>query len=186
MTIKIKLNTGSDPSVKEEPLPTQASISLQISKTLANNLLINDHQYLDILIDPTEKTISAIPKPFVETDVYDYQRELMYFLFKGGIVESPQPQGAAQFGVIESVYTSNDDVDSLQVVLFELSKFIQKSTTQDLAAQKYDKNIEDRFVDPTDADSTEYGEIKPYQDTPGANSAISSPMYTYTGYGYLY
>jgi hypothetical protein len=42
MTIKIKIGQQK----KEETKETQARVSLNISKTLANNLLITDHQQL--------------------------------------------------------------------------------------------------------------------------------------------
>ena len=48
----------------------------------------------------------------------------------------------------------------------------------------YDKNIEDRFTDPTDEDSTAYGEIKPEQDEPYHQSY--DPTYTFAGQGYFY
>ena len=45
MPITIKIGDA----VKEEPKPIQASIALQVKKTLDGNLLINDHKYLDII-----------------------------------------------------------------------------------------------------------------------------------------
>jgi hypothetical protein len=87
--------------------------------------------------------------------------------------------------VVEAEYPSSEEVDALQVVLYEVEKFIRKSTALDAEWREYDKNIEDRFTDPTDKDSTAYGEIPPYEDTPGANQS-ADPTYTYAGYGYLY
>ena len=69
MPITIKIGDA----VKEEPKPIQASIALQVKKTLDGNLLINDHKYLDIIINPKDNKIITMPKPNVEKDVYDYQ-----------------------------------------------------------------------------------------------------------------
>ncbi len=79
MTIKIKIGTPKEEEKKE----TQARVSLNISKTLANNLLITDHQQLDIVIEPKTRKIIALPKPYVEEDVYSYQKDLMDTLFRG-------------------------------------------------------------------------------------------------------
>ena len=49
MTIKINLQNTEK--------PTQESISLQVSKTLDGNLLINDHKYIDIVVNPQEGKI---------------------------------------------------------------------------------------------------------------------------------
>ena len=181
MTIKIKIGTPKEEEKKE----TQARVSLNISKTLANNLLITDHQQLDIVIEPKTRKIIALPKPYVEEDVYSYQKDLMDTLFRGGVLIEPRPEGGLRYGVVEAEYPSSEEVDALQVVLYEVEKFIRKSTALDAGWREYDKNIEDRFTDPTDKDSTAYGEIPPYEDTPGANQS-ADPTYTYAGYGYLY
>lgn len=181
MTIKIKIGNPQ----KEEPKEPQASISLNISKTLDNNLLIVDHDQLDIVINPSTRHIIVLPKPHVEEDVYSYQKDLMDTLFRGGVLMEPRPEGGRRYGVVEAEYPSSDEVDSLQVVLYEVEKFIKKSAAIDSEWRSYDKNIEDRFTDPTAEDSTKYGEIPPYQDTPGANQTVD-PTYTYAGYGYLW
>ena len=75
MPIKIKIG-ASEPEKK----PIQASITLQITKTLSGNLLINDHKYIDIIVAPQEGKVVTMPKPHVERDVYDYQKDFMYSL----------------------------------------------------------------------------------------------------------
>ena len=64
MPITIKIGDAA----KEEKKPIQASISLQIKKTLDGNLLIMDHEYLDIVINPSEGKIITMPKPNIEKD----------------------------------------------------------------------------------------------------------------------
>ena len=180
MPLKIKIGSAA-----EEKKPIQASISLQITKTLDGNLLINDHKYLDIIIDLSDTQVVTMPKPHVEKDVYDYQKDLMYSLFKGGITTAVEPRGGPVFGMVECTFPKEGDVDNVQAVLYLISEYIKKTAGDEYKAEEYDKNIEDRFVDPTDADSTAYGEIKPYQDTPeGANDPL--PTYAYAGYGYYY
>ena len=181
MAIKIKLG----PSAKDDKKPIQASISLQITKTLAGNLLINDHQYLDIVIDTKKHKVAALPKPYVEKDVYDYQRDLMYSLFKGGVTNASDIKGGPVFGMVEATFPAKGEVDTVQAVLYQISEYIKRTAHDEEKAEIYDKHIEDRFVDPTDKDSTRYGEIPPYQDTPQGSQDQLAP-YTYAGYGYYY
>ena len=54
-----------------------------------------------------------------------------------------------------------------------------------MLADEYEQNIEDRFTDPNEEDSTEYGEIPPYEDTP-EGQASANTNYNFYGYGYLY
>jgi len=177
MTIKINLQNTEK--------PTQESISLQVSKTLDGNLLINDHKYIDIVVNPLEGKIATLSKPEVDRDVFDYQRDLMYHLFKGGVTEAANPQGNAIFGVVESSYPVDSDINSLETVLYLIQDYIHRTADAEIVADEYDKNIEDRFTEPTDKESTEYGEIEPYEDTPEAYQQ-GDATYAFAGYGYLY
>jgi len=181
MPITIKIGNAA-----EEKKPIQASISLQIKKTLDGNLIITDHEYLDIIISPAEGKITTLPKPAVERDVYDYQKELMNDLFQGGITQAAGPQGGPVFGMVETTYPIEGDVDTLQAVLYRIESFIQSTANDDKFAKEYDENIEDRFTDPNAQDSTKYGEIPPYQDTPEGRADSADPTYTFAGYGYYY
>jgi hypothetical protein len=182
MPITIKIGDAST----EEKKPIQASVSLQIKKTLDGNLLINDHQYLDIVINPKESKVITLPKPNVERDVYDYQKDLMYDLFKGGVINADAPRGGPIFGMVEATYPTEADVDPVQAVLYRISEYLKGVVDSEKTAEDYDENIEDRFTDPNAKDSTAYGEIPPYQDTPEGRADSADPTYTFAGYGYYY
>ena len=66
MPLKIKIN---------KPKPPQATIELQVRKTLAGNLLITDHEKMNIVVSPKTKTVSTIPKMYTgdNTNIYSYQ-----------------------------------------------------------------------------------------------------------------
>ena len=87
MPITIKIGDSAP-----EKKPIQASVSLQVKKTLDGNLIITDHQYLDIVINPQEGKILTMPKPQIEKDVYDYQKEFMNDLFQGGVTAAAAPR----------------------------------------------------------------------------------------------
>jgi len=182
MPIKIKLGQEAG---QEEAKPTQATISLKIKKTLDDNLLIDDHDYMDIVVVPKKRKIVTIPKPYAERDVYEYQKDFMYSLFKGGVLEVFSPEGGPRFGVLEATYPSEAEVDPLQAVLFQIHEFIRRSSSKNIVGDEYDENIEDNFTDPPDDKTTKYGEIPPYQDTPAGQEG-GSAAYSFAGYGYLY
>jgi hypothetical protein len=182
MPITIKIGDTAAPEKK----PIQASISLQIKKTLDGNLLIMDHEYLDILIVPAEGRIVTMPKPKMDKDVYDYQKELMDDLFLGGVSDAAAPRGGAVFGMVETQYPTEGEVDTLQAVLYRIDNFLKRTVGSEAFAHEYDENIEDRFTDPNAEDSTKYGEIPPYQDTPEGSGLQGDPTYTFAGYGYYY
>ena len=178
MPIKITIN--------KKPLPPQATVQLRVRKTLGGNLLISDHSKMDIVIVPQENKIMSIPKPDSGQNVYEYQKELMDSLFQGGVVIVDSVQGGPIYGVLEGTMGKTSNVDSVQVALLEIEKFILKSRADDFPAEEYDKHIEDRFTDPTDEDSTELGEIPPEEDEPYRKSVPNYTGYSFAGYGYLY
>jgi hypothetical protein len=183
MPIKITLNSATSETLDEKPI--QASVGLKISKTLDGNLLVNDHKYMDILVMPDENRVVTIPKPEADRDVYPYQKHLMYSLFKGGITDALMPTGGPVFGMVETTYPAQSGVNPLEAVLLQISEFLKRTSADEEVADEYDKNIEDNFTEPPPDETTEYGSIPPYQDTPGANQ-IGDPTYTFAGYGYIY
>ena len=183
MPIKIKIPSFSP---EEEKKPIQASVNLKISRTLGGNILINDHKYLDIVISPAENKVITMPKPYVEKDVFELQRDFMYDLFKGGVTNRMIPEGGIGFGIVETTYPAESEVDTLQSLLYRISEYLHKVNRADDVAEEYDKHIEDRFVDPDEADSTPYGNVPPYEDTPEGREDRADPTYTFAGYGYYF
>ena len=185
MPITIKINDAEAAIEKKEP---QASVSLKISKSLSGNLIISDHDYLDIIIDPTQHKIITLPNPQADKDVFSYQQDLFRHLFHKGLVENPAPEGGMSYGVVEASYTPSSDaeVDSVQSILYQLEKYLQMVDLQNSEAEEYDDNIEDRFTDPPPGEYTPYGSVPPYQDTPQGSQDSYNPAYAYAGYGYLY
>ena len=179
MTIKIKI--GDD--TKTESKPTQATISLKVSKTLDGNLLINDHKHVDIVVVPKDNKIITMPKPYAEIDTFQTQKEFFYSLFKGGVTEGFEVEGGVTFGTMEAKYPAEADVDPLQAVLLQIERYIKETSDDEAVFDNYDANIEDNFIDPDAQKSTEAGEVPPYEDTPEGSQ---TPTYSYYGYGYRY
>ena len=167
--------------------PPQATVELQVSKTMGGNLLITDHEKMDILIVPEQSKISTMPKLYVGDNVYEYQRDFLNALFQGGVIDPEGIQGGTRFGVLEAFMSAPvEDVDPIQIALLEIEKYIKKTLGEENKADEYDKNIEDRFTDPGEEESTEYGEIKPEEEEPYRQSQVQDVAYTFVGQGYLY
>lgn len=167
--------------------PPQATIELQIRKTLDGSLIISDHHKMDIVVQPSDSKIFALPKPYAGDNVYEYQKDLMEALFRSGVITYKSIKNTSSFGVLESTYiaeTAQKGVEPIEAVLYSIDKFLKETATDDMRAEAYDKHIEDRFTDPTEEESTNLGEVKPVEDDPSAQQ--NSAAYTYSGGGYLY
>ena len=143
---------------------------------------------MDIVIIPAESKITTVPKPHVGDNVYDYQKDLMDHLFKGGVVSYESIQGGDRFGMLEGMYNPEapEGIDPVQVALLQIERYIHETAHDDQAAEEYHKDIEDRFTDPTPEDSTALGAIKPEQDEPYGRMAAEIGAYSFAGYGYFY
>jgi len=182
MPLRIKLGSYDSSAAKPDP---QATVTLQAQKTLDGNILINDHEKMDIIIVPSQKKVVTLPKPYSGDNVYEYQKDLLHDLFKEGTIKYDSIQGGPIFGALEGTYSENDKVDPVQAILLGVEKYIARTAFSEVRAEDYDQAIEDRFTDPTDEDSTEWGSIKPQQDEPNQYD-VQTSGYTYAGSGYMY
>ena len=111
----------------------------------------------------------------------------MNSLEEGGVISHSMIQGGLKFGVLEAmIEPSPDGIDGVQVALLEIEKFIKKSLGEEIKADQYDKNIEDRFTDPDESETTDLGEITPEEETPYGRARTYDIPYSFVGYGYLY
>ena len=81
--IKITVNA---PEIVEEPKP-QATIELKARRTLDGNILIIDHEEIDVVLYPENKKSLVLAKNEYHHNVYEAQERFFKFLWKSGIVD---------------------------------------------------------------------------------------------------
>jgi hypothetical protein len=145
----------------------QATVDLHARKTLEGNLLIMDHDIIDIVLLPENSKVMAFPKSQSVKDAYNTQARLFDFLADKGIVDRETVQGGNIFNSLEAVIPESKQANGLQAAVYVISEFITDEADVLQSAEQYEKNLEDYFVDPTDQDSTELGEV-PQQAEKGA------------------
>lgn len=188
MAIKITVNKaaagGADVEEVEE---VQATVRLKAHKTLDGNILIKDHDMMDIVVIPVENKVMTLPKFGLGEEVYYYQKFLLDSLARTGVIGLTSVQGGIMRGVLEGtmVQSVDEDISPLQVVLYEIEKFMKQYSIEEQFGKDYEVEIEDRFINPDPDESTEYGEIEPEQ-TRRKHSQSDLPYYTFAGYGYMF
>ena len=145
----------------------QATVELQARKTLDGNLLIMDHDIIDIVLMPEGSKVVSFPKSHSVEDAYGTQTRLFDFLVDKGIVERDSVQGGNIFSSLEAVIPESKNANGLQAAVYVISEFITTEAGVLKKAEEYEKNLEDYFTEPTDLDSTELGEV-PQQAEKGA------------------
>jgi hypothetical protein len=145
----------------------QASVELQARRTLEGNLLIMDHDLIDIVLLPESSKLMAFPKSQSIEDCYNTQTRFFDFLGDKGVIDRASVQGGNIFSSLEGVIPESKQANGMQAAVFVIAEFIADEADAMKTAETYEKNLEQYFTAPSDRDSTELGEV-PQQAEKGA------------------
>ena len=157
-----------DASVEEAPAKPQASIMINARKTLDGNIMIFDHEDIDIVIYPMESKIVTFPKANFSDLIYDTQDRYFKFLTRKGVIIPESIKGGHVYVTMEDSFPSESDyANPLNVALFMTSEFVETEKPYMEAFQDVDEMDKDRILNPDEEDSTELGDV-PHEETKGS------------------
>jgi hypothetical protein len=166
---------------RKEP---QATIRLEVSKNMNGDLIVKEHPMIDIYILPEKNKIVTFPKSGFGDQAYTAQRSTLMELVEGGVLDRNSIQGGMVYGALEAKILTSEEVSPVQVLLYELDRIVKNSKNDFQTAHDYEEDVEDRFLNPSDEESTDYGEIPPEEER--RKKEMDKPYYSYSGFGYLY
>lgn len=166
MSVKINLIPSDEPiqikvgAAARKPVPS-ITLELNIRKSLSGDLMIFDHADIDIVMSSRTNKITAFPKETMNDMTYGAQNRLFNYLRKKGIVLAESIQGGSYYGAIEaSMLESYDDkINAAKFALLNISKFIEEERPYFENVEAIIAGVDDDFVEPDKADSTELGEV---------------------------
>jgi len=176
MALTIKLGKAVGPNGEEREV--QITLPLHARKTLDGNIAIFDHQEIDIVVNPEKKTVTAFPKEKYTDRVYDTQNALFKYLVRRGVVTPDSIQGAKTFGAMQGSFPDNEEISTLQAVLYNIHNFLELEGDRFSTYQEFEDEFEDRYTAPDEDESTELGEV-PH----GGQKGSIRPGYIYSPYG---
>ena len=159
----------------------QATIELNARKTLDGNLLIMDHDMIDIVVLPEGSKVIAFPKDISMEDTYTLQSRFFEYLADKGVVDRNTVQGGNIFNSLEAIIPEAKGANSLQAAVYVISEFLREEAELKIVVDTYEKELENYYINPTDRDSTELGEV-PQEVEKGA----MRPGYYYIPLRYRY
>ena len=171
----LNINIGGEAEGGQE---FDASIELNARKSLDGNIMVFDHEDIDIVLMPTVFKIVTFPKEDMNDDVYSTQDRLFKYLSKKGVISQQTIQGGSVYGSLEAQIRQSDKVNVLEMALFLIGKFIEDEKPYFMHDKAYEKELEKYFLEPEDEDSTELGEV-PSQGEKGS-------MPPFARYGLIY
>jgi len=147
----------------------QAKITLNARKNLRGDVMIFDHEDIDIVVMSENNKILSFAKEDMSDKVYEAQERLFKFLRKRGIIELSSVQGGNIYGSMEAniLESVNENVSSIQATLYVVSKFINEEKPYFSRREEYEENELDYLVDPDEENSTELGEV-PHEERKGS------------------
>ena len=186
--ITIKIGDAVDkPSEEMTDKPTQASLSMEIRRTVDGNYIITDHPDIDIIvlsnIEAIDKKVVALAKENFGDQVYDTQNRLFNFLNQKGVIVYDSIQGGNVYSSIEAIIPESQiaGVDNIQAAIFSIGKFLEEEKPWFEQSQQYIEDEEQRLLDPDEENSTELGEV-PHEATKGSNRPGMTPYAMYYEY----
>ena len=157
-------------------------IKLQAKRTLEGNILILDHEDIDIVLIPEKKKCIAFPKENMNDKVYASQDRLYKFLAKKGVMSHSSVRGGNVFGALEAdIFESSlPGIDSIQAFLYAIHEhFNEERPYFRTTSSEYEDDRLTRLLEPSDEDSTELGDV-PQSDRKGSMHKQIGP------YGFQY
>jgi len=166
MAIKIKIlenppGEESEPSmiikVKIDDSKPVRKIYLKARKTIDGNVIIPDHPEMSIFIMAKTSKVVALPKEELDDELHSSQKRLFNFLVADGIVAHDSVQAGSLFMSMEGkIPEVSGEGDKIDYTLYSISKFLDQEKPFYEDQKEFDKEMEDRLLDPEVDEYTEF------------------------------
>ena len=177
--LKINIIRGAK---DQEPVTKQISFQ-EARKSVNGDFMIFDHDLIDIVVSREKLRVSTFPKKVISEETYHIQEKLLDLLARSGVVD----RGSIKSGAVHSSLEGNilksvdEEISSFQLTLLEVFNFLQEEEPNIQSRELYKDRLHDFFLDPSEEDSTELGEV-PQKEKKGSLDHMVRPY----GYQYMY
>ena len=154
----IKITVGSKEPQEKESKPF-AEVELQIRRSANGDYYISDHADIDIIVMKRKKKILAIAKDQMSEFVYGAQDRLFDYLTKKGLVLPETVQGGSIYGSMEATFMDSEELNVINMLILNISKYIDEERPYFEFMDKFEEVETEQFVEPTEEESTELGEV---------------------------
>jgi len=170
------------PNVRIKFLPSQKSViikvvdedavlahfTLKAKKTLDGNIIIFDHDDIDIILKPEKKKISTFKKDGVNGDIaYGAADRMFRYLASKGVINIEDVQGGGTLDSFEAMIPESNVEVPIKVILLAISKWIEKERPYFEYGEDYENMMKGRLTDPDDEEATELGDV-PHDKSKGS------------------
>jgi len=156
-------------------------ISLKARRTIEGNIIILDHEDIDIVLMSEKKKCITFPKEAMSDKVYSSQDRMFSFLAKKGLINRGTIRGGNVFGSLEAdmLESKIPGVDYDQALLYSIHEYITDERPYFKSSEEYDDARLDAMLRPSPEDSTDLGDV-PQKSSKGSMTKQIGP------YGFQY
>ena len=192
--MSIKVFVGEKSISRDANKLRDYKFSVDMRQTLGGDYVIYDHPDVDIVIMPKMKKVVGFPKDKISDMTYDTQSRLFDFLTKKGVVARDSVQGGNVYASLQGLFETppapqakeggeaQDPLDPLQPILFTICKFIEMEKPRYEYLKKMEEEEEEYYTKPTDANSTELGEVPHAREKGTIRAGIYYQSYMHNRY----
>jgi len=135
-------------------------LSLKARKTIDGQIMIQDHNDIDIVIVPDKKKIMLFSKSSMHDNIYALQDRLFNFLATRGVIKRESVQSGNVYGSLEAEYPEAvNNANATQLVVFSIGKFMEEEKPHMEMEEHFEDEFEERMTKPDEKESTELGEV---------------------------
>jgi len=157
MAIKVKIKEPDKIIVSlSEKNKYDETIELKARKSLAGDILIYDHNEIDIVVMPKENKILTFAKEYHGDEVYEAQNRFFNFLRKRGVIQYDSIAGGSIYYSIEALMQESKEYNSIQHTLLAIARFIEKEKPLMEFEKAFEEQEEDRLDTPAPGEYTEF------------------------------
>lgn len=158
--LKIKVGSPQKPKMME-------ILNLKARRNLRGDVMIFDHNDIDIVLTKDKKIITFAKDMFGEA-IYETQNRLFRFLFEKGIIEYKSVQGGNFYASVEATLLESKDYKPVPHALYTIAKFIEKEKPSIEFERQFEREQEQRLSAPLPGEYTEFDPSKYHDDKKGS------------------
>tara|TARA_R110000851_G_scaffold165488_1_gene310448 strand:+ start:115 stop:690 length:576 start_codon:yes stop_codon:yes gene_type:complete len=145
-----------------------ATFKLKAKKTLDGNIIIFDHDDIDIILRPEEKKIVTFKKDDVNGNVaYGAADRMFKYLASRGVINIATVQGGETLDSFQVTIPETNLEVPIKLIMLSIAKWIEKERPYFEYGEDYEDMMRDRLIEPDDEEATELGEV-PHDKSKGS------------------
>jgi len=156
MAIKVKISEPDKITVSlTEKNKAEETVELKARKSLAGDILIFDHNDIDIVVMPGKKKILTFAKEYFGDDVYEAQNRFFNFLRKRGVIQYESIAGGSIYYSMQAELQESKEYNVVQHALLAIARFVSDERPLMEFEKAFEEQEEERLNEPPPGEHTE-------------------------------